>query len=232
MKNQIKKGKANLILFSVLFLFVFLSSSLISATQINLNPSNGITIDYPEFDSLKQNVGFNLTIHPINTSGTNFLTGNLVSCYLKVENSSGDPVFPRKQLTPLDNSYNIALSKGNFTKTGIYHFYIPCNGTGLAGFATGTFLVTPNGQSGTPQNITFIIFIILAIYALNLFGFFGRNAILTLLSGMFLIFLGLYLVKNGIIIYRDDLTNYFAYVTTGWGFITSMIAAESLYKDL
>jgi len=37
-------------------------------------------------------------------------------------------------------------------------------------------------------------------------------------------FFGVWIVQNGIVIYRDNLTNYFGYVTIGIGAIVSLMA--------
>ena len=39
-----------------------------------------------------------------------------------------------------------------------------------------------------------------------------------------LIFLGIYMISNGIIIFRDDLTNYIGYITTALGFGLTIFA--------
>ena len=44
---------------------------------------------------------------------------------------------------------------------------------------------------------------------------------MTILGGMMMMFLGVYTINYGIIIFRDNLTNYFSYVTIGIGFILS-----------
>ncbi len=85
------------------------------------------------------------------------------------------------------------------------------------------FDITPSGQGGT-SNIYFSIFIILMIYGITFTGFFGRNIPITILGGMAMMFLGVYLVTQGVIIYRDDLTNYLAYLTLGLGVITTFWA--------
>lgn len=92
-----------------------------------------------------------------------------------------------------------------------------------------TYEVTSSGRNGY-ENLIVILFISCFLYIFNLIGFFKGNEIMTILSGMGLMFLGLYLNINGLVIYRDDLTNIFVYVTIGWGFISSMFAAES-YMD-
>lgn len=82
------------------------------------------------------------------------------------------------------------------------------------------FEVTPSGNSGS-STIVFFIFVILLIYGITFTGFFGKNIPITILGGMAMIFLGIYLVNNGVIIYRDNLTNYIAYLTIAIGAILS-----------
>ena len=62
------------------------------------------------------------------------------------------------------------------------------------------------------------------LYGITFFGFFGKNIPMTILGGMALLFLGVYLINHGIIIYRDTLTNYIAYVTIAVGAITALWA--------
>jgi len=80
------------------------------------------------------------------------------------------------------------------------------------------FDITPSGESGT-TNTVFFIFIILMIYGIALIGFFGKNIPVTIIGGMAMMFLGVYVVNSGLIIYRDNLTNYFSYLTIGLGII-------------
>lgn len=94
---------------------------------------------------------------------------------------------------------------------------------GIATVFAYDFEITPSGQSGT-ENIVFFIVIILIVYGLTFFGFFGKNIPITILGGMAMIFLGVYLISQGVIIYRDTLTNYIAYLTIGVGIITSFWA--------
>ena len=121
-----------------------------------------------------------------------------------------------------------------FSQTDLAGTYL-VNGVGdLDGTANAwayEVLLTPSGNSGS-SNIVFFIFIILMIYTINLFGFFGKNEIMTLLGGMALLFLGVYIINNGIIIYRDTLTNYFAYVTIAWGAVSSLWAGLALMEIL
>ncbi len=95
---------------------------------------------------------------------------------------------------------------------------------------TCSFLVTPSGNSGN-ANIVFFILMIFLFYGINLLGFFKENVMMTVLGGMALMFLGVYMVNNGIIIYQDNLTNYFSYVTISWGGMSSIFALFKEYFD-
>jgi len=143
---------------------------------------------------------------------TSFLYPNLSICLKDVE------------MTKRGNDYNYTIDKDNITILGDYIANGFCsNGTDDVVFS---YLVpiTPSGESGF-ENAIFFILVIVIFYTINLFGFFGKNIPMTILGGMALIFLGIYMITHGVIIYRDNLTNYLAYVTIGWGFISSIWAA-------
>ena len=93
------------------------------------------------------------------------------------------------------------------------------------------FTITPNGRSGN-EVIWFSIFLIVFIYGLTLLGLFKENSIILIIGGMFMIFLSVYMIREGIIIYRDDFTLYFSYVTFGLGVFFSLLGGNWLYNDL
>lgn len=81
-------------------------------------------------------------------------------------------------------------------------------------------IVTPSGQSGT-SNIVFIVILLVLLYVLTLVFFLQRRielAPFVALCGMTLGTLGLYIIRQGLIVYRDWFTNSVAYVTIGVGF--------------
>jgi len=139
--------------------------------------------------------------------------------------------------TIIDNEQATSLGQGlfyyqtYFVDIGTYEVIEFCYDGTYSYSNKEYFEVTPSGKSGT-NNLVFFIFLILILYAINLLGFFGKNEIMTILGGMALIFLGVYMTNNGIIIYRDNLTMYFSVVTIAWGFISSLIAGYSLYENL
>lgn len=110
---------------------------------------------------------------------------------------------------------------------GSYNYdYLDSNGD----IWIGCFDITSSGNSGS-ANIVFIIFIIIAFYTIAFIGFFGRNTIITVIGGMALLFLGVYMVSKGIIIYRDNLTLYFSYFTIGMGGILALWAGTEEIRD-
>lgn len=209
------------ILFSFLLLFLLLPLVSPATPQTNVNRETGYEIIYPKFDVIKQNQPFNLSVHISNNSNGVQVTGAL--CDLEMFNSTGQHIINNQNLSLIGDEYNYFISAGNFTQTGIYHFNIYCSTEFFGGVADGLFEVSPSGQSGT-NNLVFVLFIIFAFYTITFMGFFGKNTIISMLGGMGMIFLGVYLINNGIIVYRDDLTLYFAYLTTGIGFLIAIWA--------
>lgn len=139
---------------------------------------------------------------------------------------------------------SVALSETKMNPIGSGEFYYDFSNTlelgtydvrGISDGCENTFTfyfdITPSGRGGT-ENIVLTIFIIIMAYGLTLVGVLKRNAPLTALGGMFMMFLGIYLINNGIIIYRDTLTNYFSYITIFLGAIFSVWSAYSIIGEL
>ena len=103
------------------------------------------------------------------------------------------------------------------TKTGTDYNYTFCDTESLGEYSYTTcgdkdgvvsceditFESTPSGRTGN-SNIAFMIILILVIYAVTLIAFFGRNIPLSILTGMMMTFFGVWIVRNGIVIYRDN----------------------------
>jgi len=138
-----------------------------------------------------------------------------------------------------------ALSSNIMTASGTQFTYNFCNTSSMSGsyIVNGfgdpdgaksiwiyTFEVTPSGQSGS-SNIVFFIFIIVLLYAITFIGFFGKNIPITILGGMAMIGLGVYMVNNGVIIYRDWMTNYLSYITIGLGATLSLWALIEMIQE-
>jgi hypothetical protein len=140
MSKQIRR-----VLFFFIFLFAvnFVSAQLVGDTQTNVNPSNGLTIVYPKYDTIKLNEPFQLNIYVHNiTDGTNVSSAN---CFLQIQNHTGHIVLSDSiNYSTASQSYSLDIGAGNFSETGQFVFYLNCNDT-VGGFADGRFDVTVSG---------------------------------------------------------------------------------------
>lgn len=203
-KNNYNSMKKGILLLSILFIFIL---PLIDAEQADIGcVKQGSPI------SLKQ-------------SCANCTYVNISSIYSNTGYSDSNMY----KMQQIGISYNYTFSDTNLLGDYTYDTLSDPDGEGTV--APVTFHVTTSGNCGN-NNLVFYIFIIIGLYALNLFGFFGKNEIMTILGGMALIFLGVYIINNGIIIFRDTITNYIAYLTIAWGAISSIWAGFALFEDL
>ena len=128
------------------------------------------------------------------------------------------------------NGIEYTISSNDTDILGCYSYSVYGDKGGTKTSETIDYRITPSGQSGN-ANIVFILFIVIALFFITFFGFRDGNAWITILGGMAMMGLGIYMINNGIIIYRDWLTNYFAYITGGLGFIAVIAAIASIIQD-
>lgn len=154
--------KQNLV--SLLFFISIFSLSLASAQPSFLeNPSTskGLTIFYPQFETVKQNSNFTLHIHVSNISNGVQFTNTAVDCRLHLYDVTGNHTFESGVLTKDSNTYDheVWISSGNFSTIGTHGFYIFCNNSYLGGEAKGVFDVTYSGVKITSgESNLYIIF--------------------------------------------------------------------------
>lgn len=188
----------------ILFIFLLLvGTSLISA-----------------YDSHKQNTELSFTI----------LSNNATSCTITIAETPNGNITINQAGSKFSQTFTFILNNKNFTNLGDYCFNVECTDGVTIESKNRCFTVSPSGNNGT-NNLVFIIFIIVIIYAIAFIGFFGKNEIVTLLGGMFMIGLGIYLVNNGIIVYRDWITNYFCYITIGLGAFFSLFTTLEMIQN-
>lgn len=139
--------------FMIIYSLVFTSALLDSGTQTNVNPSNGIEVDYPKFDIVKTNQPFNLTIFNYNITDGKVLLGS--NCSLELFNHTGSRVYNVTNLSATGNGYFHFIAGGNFTVNDIYNFNIYCSNQDIAGFASGLFEINSVGDQLTSAKSTF-----------------------------------------------------------------------------
>ncbi len=93
---------------------------------------------------------------------------------------------------------------------------------------TLSFQVTPSGNTG---NEAFYIIVILLAYGISFIGFFGKNEWITIFGGLIMMFLGIYIVNTGIIIFRDVLTVAISYITIFLGAFFALFTTVSIIKE-
>ena len=149
-----------------------------------------------------------------------------------VQNQENITILGETQMTTIDGSYfSTILLGGNTTFLGMYSYCYDCGNSVDSKTGCINFRVTPSGRSGN-DNIALIIILVVVIYAVTLIFFFGRNIPLSILTGMMMSFFGVWIVRNGIVIYRDNLTNYFGYVTIFIGAAISLTAILAWLDDM
>ena len=130
----------------------------------------------------------------------------------------------------------VMVSQQRMNKTGqTFNYTVPANLNRVIGTYTydyydaegnvyvNSYTITSSGECGNSQYL-FSIFIIVAAYFLNILSYTKGNEWMTVLTGMFLIGLSIYIRNEGIIVYRDWITNYFSWVTLSWGVFSTVIA--------
>jgi hypothetical protein len=129
-----------------------------------------------------------------------------------------------KNGTNYNYSYSETLTLGTYT-------YTTCGDlNGNTACQMIEFEITPSGKTG---NLGFYIILIGLVYLIGFFGFFGRNVWVSMLGGIGMLALGVYFIGEGVIIYRDWLTNAISYLTIGLGAIFTLVPIiEFIGKEL
>jgi len=125
------------------------------------------------------------------------------------------------------------------TKQGVEYNYTFCS-TGYVGEYTYITVGNPDGITDT-ESVTFnvggsnsiilIVVIFVLIYSIGFFGFFGKNIWVSILGGMAMLALGIFVLKNGIDIYRSFITNVVGLITIALGAIFSLTAGVELIQE-
>lgn len=150
---------------------------------------------------------------------------NCTSCNItSVTNEAGSLLISNEEFVKDGTYYSFTLGGGNTTTLGKYTYCYNCGNSIDSQTGCIDFKVTPSGRDGS-ENIALFIILMVMIYAVTLVSFFGRNIQLSILTGMMMTFFGVYIINNGIIIYRDNLTNYFGYVTIAIGATIAIMSA-------
>lgn len=129
-------------------------------------------------------------------------------------------------MTKYGSYYNYSYQ--NTGQQGTYKYTTCGDADGVYTCQSVDFLITPSGYN---NYLGITIVVIVAIYGIALFGFFGKNEWLSIIGGMGLILLGLFTLNNGIDIFRNFMTEAFSYLTISIGALFSITAGISIIEE-
>jgi len=149
--------------------------------------------------------------------------------FMDLRNNNNQSIIDDMSTIQDEGKFKYNLGKGNTTNHGLGTYYYDYICGNNAENITGTlyFNVTPSGDS---DNLGFFIVLIVIIYGVSLTGFLTRNEVISLIGGLSMFWFSIYMINEGLIIYRDWLTNGIAYLTLALGAYLSYISAQSLWE--
>ena len=132
-------------------------------------------------------------------------------------------------------SSSIVLEDVAMTRDGTFYNYSFCNTTllgeyqvdGFGDYIGGVlttwnyeFDVTPSGFKGV---LGLFIILIVGAYAIGFIGFFGKHEWVSVLGGLTMMLLGIYIARYGLDAYRNFMTIGFSYFTIGLGGLFTLV---------
>jgi hypothetical protein len=126
------------------------------------------------------------------------------------------------------NDFNYTVPAGQNGEIGFYNYDI-CGYSLLAEGTCESFVyqVTPSGDNGL---LGYFFLIIILSYGIMVFGIWKEDITISVLGTFALYFLGLWMLFNGIDIFKNFLTDSFAWVTLGVAFYVSARMAHELIE--
>ena len=220
-------------LFLSLFVFLFLISFVVAQPPFQVSPTltEGYFIEIPEQGILKERENFTFFFHVFNISNGLPLSNVETSCEFNLHNSSSELIFIDTSL-PFDSStfaFTTTIMGGNFTNIGDYTYVTHCNSTNFGGVVSVKIAVTPTGE--LTNLVPFFIVLYLVLFGIIVFGFYTKIEWFAVLGGMGLMFMGIYTMNNGIIIFRNVATEFVSWLTIAFGAMAALIAAISVIED-
>lgn len=119
--------------------------------------------------------------------------------------------------------HNYTLTSGMTGKLGTYTYDITARGLGQNSTRSFSFEITPSGFTGM---LGFSFLIILIAYGMLIVGLWKRDITLTLLGDFAIFFVGIWVLFYGLDVFKNYLTNGFAYITLGVAFYVGAKAAH------
>lgn len=126
-----------------------------------------------------------------------------------------------------DTFYNLTFS--NTLTLGIYQVNGFGDPAGVKTIFNYKFEITPTGDKDSLLGFFIVVYLILA--GIVVFGFYIHNEWIAILGGMGLIFIGVFILNTGIVIFRNDATQVISLITIGLGTIISIVTGLSIVEN-
>ncbi len=164
--------KINLIIFSIIFLFVIIP--FVSSAPPQENP-DGLKIRSGIKDYLKIGNDYDVHIHVFNINDGLPVTD--ASCYLHLYHSNGTHIITLEDDTiDYDFDYTFRLDQNNITEKGSHPYIIQCNTSTLGGFISGELIFNNYGEElkeGSAITFNFSMVFLMVLWVLAVIGIFA-----------------------------------------------------------
>lgn len=136
--------------------------------------TEGYGIELPHTEYIKIGTNYTVNFHVFNLSNGVPISNVSTSCFLHLTNSIGQDTLQTSavhQTVNIVNEWDVYISGGNFSNTGLYTYTVLCNSSLLGGYKTSHLTVTGTGVELTSANATvyssfFLIFVFLFVVVL------------------------------------------------------------------
>lgn len=225
-----KHKSFGIVIFSlILMLSSFSLACAAPPVQTTINPSQGITIDYPKIDTIKQFSDYTFNFHAYNTSNGVLKTSATTSCQLHIYNDVGDHLYDKPvPYVTADGEWEVLIKGGNFSYAGAYSIITQCNTSSLGGFVSFPLTVTSDGKA---DNLGLYIIMFLIAYGILIIGITTRNIPTTIIGGFITMALGIFCINSGINGTKTQLTYIVSILTAVIGGFWSLKAAFELIEE-
>ncbi|MBU1067099.1 hypothetical protein KKE60_04900, partial [Patescibacteria group bacterium] len=128
------------------------------------NFENGLVIQYPPIQNLKQNESYEFEFHVYNKSnGVPVVNG--ISCDFHLYNGSGGNHMAEEYDDAVEHifDYTFDIDGSNFSEIGDYSYLVSCNDSTRGGFDSVPFMVTKTGNSVDEAQSIFVVGSLIAL---------------------------------------------------------------------
>lgn len=156
---MLKKSKFNRV-----YLNIIIALAILYCMPLVL--SQGLLIDSPSMNYIKQNEYFNFNFYVFNDSDGNYITS--ATCFFNLYNQTGNIIYQGVDYEATNFDYSFLIDKNNFTKAGNYYYMTQCNTSSLGGYLEQSFEVNLNGyELNNGKSLILIFFMIIFLLILS-----------------------------------------------------------------